>query len=805
MYLLELQQQLKDNGLEPKAPQGAPPGYTTANAVSYWGQQQPSAWEQQPQPPPQQAAAFISPPVRPPNERQISSGILPEFRSGCIGDNYLGVSSENNWLSPIEGTSLALFGTKIDLSEYMPAETDSTTSAMSYRTFISHAFGRTQPFTPNMPPYEQCRVYAEWYFRTAQAFCPILHKPHFMELLDRIHHQAYKPSSAEAVMVHMVLAVITFQFSARNHNEQARQDSLSHYQYALSFIPDLITGHKLEDIQALCLICSQLRNQPRPAAAWMFTNFTLGLAIESGLHRSAKAWQGSSSPPDAHHIEMRKRTFWTILLFHVALSGKLGRPMPLRWEDFDIEMPEAVADTAPSDGSSTKLKECSFSAAIEGYKICRIVMMIYSTVYSVRSNGQYEANVRILDKELEDFQVQLPGKYQGGAQTRDEDRVNYLYIEMAISECYLLIHHPSLCRSAAPQIMQSNLDVCLNWSGRLLTAATQLKELKSLDTTWYSTTNFLAAIFTTLFAFNERRDQITSAELQKLRQDMDAWMEVIKEASVLLGKADVPLRIQRSSTDIIITGATPQLQAAVRQIIDFSLGNITRHLAAKTASAAVHAASASPVEQQQQQTYGNGYNQAYTSGRISEGHEQQNYTQQPNSFPNTTSYAYTDSHNSGMAYPGGNHFDTASYGSDHGDTKPNIEAQLTAHNAQASHMGQGDFMAAFAPAHATVGNAFTTSPVAAAMNGSAGEFQTAGPAAWRYFADNMMMKMHHEQPTDYTGGLMAMGGPNRVDEMSGSGMENIAATIGSLMHVPREYEQHAQVWPMIQFAGNMGH
>lgn len=804
--MLELQQQLKENGIEPKAPQGAPQGYSVANALSSWGQQQQqqqppiSNWEPQLQPQPPQATSYLSPPTRPGNERQISQGILPEFRSGCIGDNYLGVSSENNWLSPIEGTSLALFGTKIDLSEYMPAETDSMTSAMSYRTFISHAFGRTQPFTPTMPPYEQCIVYAEWYFRTVQGFCPMLHKPHFMELLDRMFHQAYKPSSAEAVMVHMVLAIITFQFSARNHNEQARQDSLSHYQYALSFVPDLITGHKLEDIQALGLICSQLRNQPRPAAAWMFTNFVLGLAIESGLHRSAKAWQGSSPPPDAHHVEMRKRTFWTILLYHVALSGKLGRPMPLRWEDFDIEMPDLVADTIPRDGSSTQPTECSFSAAIEGFKICKIVMMIYSTIYSVKSNGQYEANVRKLDKELEEFQAQLPPQYQGGAQTRDDDRVNYLYIEMAIAECYLLIHHPSLCRSATPQIMQSNLDVCLDWSGRLLTAATQLKELKSLDTTWYSTTNFLAAIFTTLFAFNERRDQITSTELQKLRQDMDAWMEVIKEVSILLGRSDSSVYLNPKLT-LHSTGTLPQLQVAVRQIIDFSLGNITRHLAAKTASAAVSAASSSPVDQQQQGLYGNGYNNGYGNAQASETH-QQNYTQ-PTSYPNNPSYSFTEPQDNGLTYAGGNHFNaSAGYGSDHGDVKPNIAAQLTAHNAQTNHMGQPDFMTPFTPA---LGNAFSTPPVTTAMNGNAGEFQSAGPAAWRYFADNMMLKMHHEQPHDYTGGLMALGGVSRADELSGSGMENIAATVGSMMHVPREYEQHAQVWPLIQFSGHMGH
>lgn len=548
MYLLELQQQLKDNGIEPKAPTGAQQGYmATANAsnsTSHWPQQSPQSWDAR-------QTTSHTPPVQAAAEK-TSHGILPEFRTGCIGDNYLGVSSENNWLSPIEGTSLALFGAKIDLAEFMPAENDHLTSAMSYRNFISHAYGKVKPFKPTMPPYEQLVVYAEWYFRVVQSFTPILHRADFMQLLDRIHHQSYQPSSAESVMVHMVLAILMFQFSARNGNEQARQDSMAHYQYAVSFVPDLITGHKLEDIQALVLICALLRNQPRPAAAWMFTNFVMGLAIESGLHRSAKAWQGSRADfPDAHHLEMRKRTFWTLLLYHVNLSGKLGRPMPLKPEDFDIEMPEPLADTDASDGSSTKPKECSFSVAIEGYKLCRIAMMIYSTIYAVKSNGQYEANVRKLDKELADVEAQLPLQFKVGPSTKDEDRVNSLYIEMCIAELRLLVHHPSLCGSAAPQIMQSNLNVCLEWSGRLLNSATSLKELKSLDTTWLTTTNFLAAIFTTLFAFTERRDQITSAELQKLRQDMDAWMEVIKEVSMLLGRKG-PTNIKcEAFTDIL--------------------------------------------------------------------------------------------------------------------------------------------------------------------------------------------------------------------------------------------------------------
>lgn len=255
-----------------------------------------------------------------------------------------------------------------------------------------------------------------------------------------------------------------------------------------------------------------------------------------------------------------------------------------------------------------------------------------------------------------------------------------------------------------------------------------------------------------------------------------------------------------------MTGTLPQLQVAVRQIMDLSLGNIARHLAAKTASAAVNASSSSPVDQHpQQQSYGNSYSTSYTNGGAAT--QETGYAQQSNNYATSASFAYAEPQNSGMSYSSGNHFDTAAYAS--GDHKPNMEAQLTAHNAQANHMGQSDFMASFAQphTHTQVGNAFSSPPAAAAMNGSAGGvFQNAGPAAWRSFADNMMMNMHHEQqPHDYTASLMALGGTSRGDQMSNTGMENIAATMGSMLHVPmgREYEHHAQIWPLIQFSGSM--
>lgn len=528
-YVLALQQQLRESGLEPKQP-------SSAQAFSQtWPQNLPKpSWDQS-----HGANASPASDLESQLDQQGFQGTaLPDFLAGRMGDNFLGISSNKKGLGAIEGTSLSFFGTKIDLAEFTLSEDDPANASVSYATFYDLAFRREKQPDPGLPSYEQCKVYADWYFRSIQRFTPVLHRPDFLRLLDRIHLEQYTPTPAESTMVHMVLCMLNFQFHSRNFNEQARQDCLRHFHYAIGFIPELVAGHTLEDIQALTLICLQLRAQPRPGPAWMFSNMVFGLALELGLHRSAKAWHGSTLDDQPHRQEMRKRVFWSLLLFTVQVSGKLGRPMPLRVEDFDVEIPKATHDYPDAeDDDGSDWKKCTFRAAIESFKLLPVMMRVYSSIYSIRSTGQYEECVRTLERSLDRFQSQIPPKLQGGEQTKDEDRFSAPFITLQVAQCQLLLHHPALCRSRSPKLMSRNLDVCLEWSTKLLAAATELKTLKSLDTTWFFSTDFLAAIFTTLFAAHERKSKFAKpAALQQLREDMEQWLDVLVEVGNLFGK-----------------------------------------------------------------------------------------------------------------------------------------------------------------------------------------------------------------------------------------------------------------------------
>jgi hypothetical protein len=526
-HLLELQGQIREHGLEPKQP---------PEDISSCLSNEPPAYDRR-----------ISDTARSCDDRtrektgssdgQIKTqhAALPQFRPGCVGDNYLGVIIDTDGIGLIDGTSLSLFGTKIDLAEFTAGEEDPATSPMSYRTFLRYAFGGAKPDHPSLPSYEKCKLYANWYFRSYQPFFPVLCRRDFAQLLQRTFTENYQPSTAEVVSLHMLLSCMDFQIYARNSDEQCLHDSVQHYHYAISFVPELFAHHTLQDIQALTMICVHLRCQPRPGAAWWFTDTVLSLAIESGLHRSASAWQDSSTKHTPHHLEMRKRVFWSLLFTHAMISGKLGRPMPLRYEDFDIEIPQAIDDDLPSDVNLSSWRRCTYRAGIETAKLMPIYMKIYSTMYAINTTGQYEMDLKKLGEELDAFEAQRPDEFKVGEHTKDEARIAALYFDLLVGECQLLLHHPIRCRTQSHSIMAHNYDICLSWNKKILAAAAQLKTFKSLDTTGLAATLFLIAIFTTLFITYQRRKELTQSNFERIKLDMELWLDVLGEVGHLLG------------------------------------------------------------------------------------------------------------------------------------------------------------------------------------------------------------------------------------------------------------------------------
>ncbi|KAI9850023.1 MAG: hypothetical protein M1838_006196 [Thelocarpon superellum] len=510
---------------------------------------------------------------------------LPVFRTGCNGDNYLGVSSGNSYLSSIKGTALSVLGMEIDIADFSSSDMDEPSHPMfeselynkSYQSFLQSAHNVNPKIDKvDLPPRNEGLTYAQWYFRVLNPFCPILHKPSFLSLLTRIYDEPdFHPTPAQTVVVHMMFATMFFQYAARNWENAEQQTELNarsnlHYHYSVGFFHQLSAGHTLPDVQALTMICSHLRNFPKPGASWIVANIAMSLAVELGLHRSAKRWVQLDPQKDVLEVEMRKRVFWAILLIHVTLSGKLGRPMPLRLEDFDVELPEPVDDELLSEAgidTSTPSK-CIFRIGIEAFKVVPLFMEMYSSLYAVRRHPPtYIETVNRLETKLKRWRDQWPTELmQDSAENEQEGRLFSLYIQMWALEFRLLLRHPSISLTSNPEFNHASLEICVDAARQMLQMVTQIQKYKSLDTTWYNGAVYLMAITTTLFAQWEKRNEITAVDLSNLREEMDQWLSIMGDVGGLLGSGN-------------------RLRDAVQVVTDGTLGMLSRALTTNTASA----------------------------------------------------------------------------------------------------------------------------------------------------------------------------------------------------------------------------
>jgi hypothetical protein len=533
-HIAHLQAQLKEAGIEPRPF----PAYNTN--LQPWSASSPaygSGW------PDSQRRTSASPlPGYAPaasKDRNVFRA-LPQFKHGSLGDNYLGVGAGDSALSHIRGTSLSVFGTEVDITDYMKDEPEYESSVMSYTSLLRDVYGGEPVEEAPLPPYQALKEYATWYLRSLNPYTMLVHKPVFMELMWKFANDPdFKPTAPETVTVHMMLATIQYQIATRNSQQSALlEESHKHYRYALSFYRELAAGpHRLEDIQAMTMICHHLRNFPKPGAAWMMTSITYLYALELGLHRSVKNWADGTGKLTKLDLELRKRVFWCLNALQVNLSGKLGRPMPISNEDVDVEFPEPINDCLPGEDGLDSFHQCSFQVGIQIAKYTVLEVDMYKLMYSVKSSPTaYVERLRRLEAGIRQWKEELPFELRDPSQASPDDHIFSLYLEYWHQAYNLILHHPSVCPSVELIIVNSNLDKCLDASEKMLYNCSEMMQKKSLDIPWINTVVYIAAIFTTMFISSMRAEQMTAVKMTKLKMDMTTWINVLGECDHFLGK-----------------------------------------------------------------------------------------------------------------------------------------------------------------------------------------------------------------------------------------------------------------------------
>ena len=353
-------------------------------------------------------------------------------------------------------------------------------------------------------------------------------------------------------MLHMVLCIVKFHMANRNTdggrtNKDVEAQYRAHLEFALQHVPQLVARRGLADVQALALILMQLRNHPTPHACYFLTHWVTGIILDMGLHRSATSRAMDGIAMSHKECELRKRVFWSIMGVLVTVSGKLGRPIELRSEDIDIELPEPVDDLFKGETAKCPERRCSFAPGIESFKLLVLFQDIYNGLYSARPTGDYEMILRNIQTRQKAWRDRLPLAFRlDRPESEDpENKMFALYLAYWDAEIQLLLHHPAVCRSVNPQTIAANIQQSVEASYRIIELVSELRKARSNDTSLLSASTYIAAMFTLLFAYRQQMDDISTSEISRLQVHLEACYAVLEDVGIPLGSDRLlPDRVQ---------------------------------------------------------------------------------------------------------------------------------------------------------------------------------------------------------------------------------------------------------------------
>lgn len=337
----------------------------------------------------------------------------------------------------------------------------------------------------------------------------------------------------------MVFAIMYYQFSVRDSEDPDRKTQLNdlsnrHYHWCLDKTWDLAGDHTIPSTQALVLILTHCRGFAKPGPAYLMATLTWTRAMEMDLHR---AYLDKDEPTTLEN-EMRKRLWWSILMIVVILHGRIGKPMPIRSDDFDTELPICIPDECISDSGITdpeRIGECYWLVGHAGFKLSFLFMELWNNVYSVRQDpSKYMASVRRLEQQFRKYERELPEELLVD-KCKPQNQMLASYLAGSNYEFLFCLRHPSRCNTTNASFVAENGKISEDSARGMLRVASELSRLKSLDTTWYQLAVYVAAVFTILVAHWERRFDMTPTELTSLRADINMGLSVIVELSKYIG------------------------------------------------------------------------------------------------------------------------------------------------------------------------------------------------------------------------------------------------------------------------------
>ncbi|KAF9023957.1 hypothetical protein BDZ89DRAFT_989559 [Hymenopellis radicata] len=327
----------------------------------------------------------------------------------------------------------------------------------------------------------------DFYFLHDNQFLPLLHRPTFQQAIDGGLHLLDHLFGGTVLLV----CALGARFS-----DDPRVTSTGTTK-GWDWYVQVDVLRTLEENQA-CLyeihlhILSVLYLQTVSCVTPIWTRLGIGLrrALDAGAH-DAGAHVCRDSPPNARD-ELWKRAFWVIFFLDVSMATLLGRPLAIRYDDFDVDYPIECDDEYWSDATDPTMnfkqperKPSSISCFVALLRLLNILTYVKNTIYPMRGglrlwNGQTQPSQEMIlmnfDSVMNKWLESLPPHLTW----RPEDPNEYFHQSAFIHIIYhyirVLIHRPFIPTPSSQQVLTfPSAVVCMSAARSCLSVVQAMK------------------------------------------------------------------------------------------------------------------------------------------------------------------------------------------------------------------------------------------------------------------------------------------------------------------------------------------
>ncbi|KAK9470754.1 uncharacterized protein V1510DRAFT_404735 [Dipodascopsis tothii] len=419
-----------------------------------------------------------------------------------------------------------------------------------------------------LPAFEEAQQFVRIYIEHVTPLIPVV-EPTWLEAeLHRLYFEkGYRPHCLSLMIMNLVFAVSTYIYGLFTivgepgsvQNNPSNQ-SIKYAWQVLPYVSELFTNPCVQSIQCIVLFMLYLRPSPKPDSVWVLGRYGMSLAVQLGMHRLESPELLASL--SVQELQRRRLAFWSLHLFEVTVSNRLGRPHAIAASDINVPMPLPVDEPLLTDADRPMFLDANMSHGVVDPRPCmhtpgtclfgitRISGEAFSSLYSARNltSIEYEAKVLALEKLLQDWRSRLPEVLTWSPSSSPHElkyKKDAGVLWLSATELHMSIRHPSGLATNNPKFVADSKVLSVMFARELVHTTDTMISLNYLECTWHNIVVILTSVFTIFYGTWAREGGITEADIATVKDDVAAAMRVIDRIARTLDGGNPDNRLLR--------------------------------------------------------------------------------------------------------------------------------------------------------------------------------------------------------------------------------------------------------------------